>query len=65
MKGRRRQIVFGALGLAVVVVTFAFVLPKVANYGDVWDVVKTLDTTWLLALLAAVSSTSSRSRRRG
>ena len=54
MKGRRRQIVFGALGLAVVVVTFAFVLPKVANYGDVWDVLKTLDTTWLLALLAAV-----------
>ncbi len=54
MKGRRRQIVFGALGLAVVVVTFAFVLPKVANYGDVWDVVKTLDATWLLALLAAV-----------
>ncbi len=54
MRGRRRQIVFGALGLAVVVVTFAFVLPKIANYGDVWDVVKTLDTAWLLALLAAV-----------
>jgi putative heme transporter len=54
VKGGRRQILFGALGLAVVVVTFAVILPKVANYGDVWDVVKTLDTTWLLALLAAV-----------
>ena len=54
MKGSRRQILFGALGLAVVVVTFAVVLPKVADYGDVWDVVKTLDTTWLLALVAAV-----------
>lgn len=54
MKGRRRQILFGVLGLAVVVVTFAVVLPKIANYSDVWDVVKTLDTTWLLALLAAV-----------
>jgi len=54
VKGGRRQILFGALGLGVVVVTFAVILPKVANYGDVWDVVKTLDTTWLLALLAAV-----------
>jgi uncharacterized protein (TIRG00374 family) len=46
--------VFGALGLAVVVVTFVVVLPKIANYGDVWRVVKTLDTPWLLALFAAV-----------
>ena len=54
MRGRRRQILFGALGLAVVVVTFVVVLPKIANYGDVWRVVKTLDTAWLLALFAAV-----------
>ena len=54
MRGRRRQIVFGALGLAVVVVTFFVVLPKIANYGDVWRVVKTLDTAWLLALFASV-----------
>ncbi len=54
MRGRRRQILFGAVGLAVVVVTFVVVLPKIANYGDVWRVVKTLDTTWLLALLAVV-----------
>lgn len=54
MGGRRRQIVFGALGLAVVAVTFFVVLPKVANYGDVWGVVKTLDTTWIVALFVAV-----------
>jgi uncharacterized protein (TIRG00374 family) len=54
VKGRRRQIIVGALGLAVVVVTFVVVLPKIANYGDVWDVVKTLDGAWLLALLVAV-----------
>jgi uncharacterized protein (TIRG00374 family) len=54
VRGRRRQILFGALGLAVVVVTFVVVLPKIANYGDVWRVVKTLDTAWLLALFAAV-----------
>lgn len=54
MKGRRKQIVLGALGLAVVVVTFAVVLPRIASYTDVWAVVKQLDTTWLLALGAAV-----------
>ncbi len=54
MRGGRRRILFGALGLAVVIVTFVVVLPKIANYGDVWGVVKTLDTAWLLALLAAV-----------
>ena len=54
MSGRRRQIVFGGLGLAVVAVTFFVVLPKIANYGDVWDVVKTLDAKWLIALFVAV-----------
>jgi len=54
MTGGRRRILFGALGLAVVVVTFVVVLPKIANYGDVWGVVKTLDTAWLVVLLAAV-----------
>jgi uncharacterized membrane protein YbhN (UPF0104 family) len=54
VKGRRQQIILGALGLAVVVLTFAVVLPKIASYADVWDVVKTLDTAWLLALGAAV-----------
>jgi uncharacterized membrane protein YbhN (UPF0104 family) len=54
MRGRRRQLVLGGLGLVVVVVTFAFVLPKVADYEDVWAVVKTLDGVWILALAVAV-----------
>jgi putative heme transporter len=54
VKGRRKQIVLGALGLAVVVITFAVVLPRIASYTDVWAVVRQLDTTWLLALGAAV-----------
>jgi putative heme transporter len=54
MKARRRQIILGALGLVVVVVTFAVVLPKVADYGDVWAVIETLDGPWILALAAAV-----------
>jgi uncharacterized protein (TIRG00374 family) len=51
---RTRNLLFGALGLGVVVVTFAVVLPKIADYSDVWEVVKTLDSTWLLALLGVV-----------
>lgn len=54
MSRRTRNLVFGAVGVAVVVVTFAVVLPRIADYGDVWAVVKTLDGAWLLALLGAV-----------
>jgi uncharacterized protein (TIRG00374 family) len=36
------------------VLTFAVVLPRIASYSDVWAVVRQLDTTWLLALGAAV-----------
>ena len=50
----KRNLIFGAIGIGVVVVTFAVVLPKIADYGDVWAIVKTLDTQWLLLLLAAV-----------
>lgn len=51
---RRRQLVMGALGLVVVVATFAVVLPRIADYGDVWAVVRELDRAWLLAFAAAV-----------
>ena len=54
MSPRTRNLLFGALGLGVVVVTFAVVLPRIANYRDVWDVVKTLDTAWLLVLAGTV-----------
>jgi uncharacterized protein (TIRG00374 family) len=49
-----RNLLFGALGLAIVVVTFAVVLPRIASYSDVWDAVRTLDRGWLLALVATV-----------
>jgi uncharacterized protein (TIRG00374 family) len=52
---RHRQLALGALGVAVVVATFAFVLPKIANYGDVWRVVRDLDPKWLLAFAGAVA----------
>ena len=39
------------LGLAVVVATFVFVLPRIADYGDVWGVVKELSWPEFGALL--------------
>lgn len=54
MTARHKQLLLGGLGLAVVVVTFAVVLPRIASYSDVWEQVKKLDTTWLVALGVAV-----------
>ena len=49
-----KRLGLGAVGIAVIVATFVFVLPRVADYRDVWDVVKGLSWQWLLALAAAV-----------
>jgi uncharacterized membrane protein YbhN (UPF0104 family) len=49
----RKRIVLAAVGIAIAVATFAFVLPQIAAYQDVWAVVKQLSWGWLLALLAA------------
>lgn len=45
-----------AIVLSVVVIggVFAFALPRIANYGDVWDVVKDLSWWWIVALLLSV-----------
>ena len=43
----------GAVGIAIAVSTFVFFLPKIANYSEVWDVVKELSWPWAIALLAA------------
>ena len=47
MSARTRNLLLGALSLAVIAVTFFVVLPKIANYRDVWDVVRDLDPIWL------------------
>ena len=44
-----------AVAVAVVVGTFAFVLPKFANYADVWAAVRQLSWAWIGILLAAVA----------
>ena len=41
------------VSVAVIALTFAFVLPKIASYGQVWDVVKGLSWLWIVALLSA------------
>ena len=51
-RGLRRYIL-AAAGVAVIVATFAFILPQIANYADVWDVITTLSWPWILALIAA------------
>ena len=50
-KGRIIAIV---LSVVVIGVVFAFALPRIANYGDVWDVVKGMTWEWIAALVLAV-----------
>jgi putative heme transporter len=50
-----RKLVLGALSLGIVVATFAYFLPTIANYGDVWRVVKQLSWPQVAALLAATA----------
>jgi uncharacterized membrane protein YbhN (UPF0104 family) len=44
-----------AIGLVFVVATFAFFLPKIADYRDVWAVVRDLSWPWIAALLAVTA----------
>ena len=48
-----RRLVGIALALAVIVATFVFVLPRVADYGDVWGVVKELSWEDIALLVCA------------
>ena len=50
-----KRYAFGGAGIAIVVVTFALVLPKIADYRDVWDVVTTLTWEWIVVLAAATA----------
>ena len=55
MSPRTRNALLGALGLGIVVVTFAVVLPRIANYGDVWEALQRLDPIWLAVFAAAIA----------
>ena len=49
----RKRYVLAAVGAVFVVATFAYFLPQIADYRDVWAVVKGLSWEWLAALAAA------------
>ncbi len=49
-KHGRARIIGIVLSVAVIAGVFVFALPRIANYGDVWDVVQTLSWEWLVAL---------------
>jgi uncharacterized membrane protein YbhN (UPF0104 family) len=49
----RRRVLLGAVSVGLIVATFAYLLPTIADYGDVWEVVEGLSWQWVVALLAA------------
>ena len=49
----RKQLTLVVIGLVVLVLIFAVVLPRFANYGDVWRVLTSMKPGWLIALGAA------------
>jgi len=53
---RRQRLVAGAVvSVAIIGVTFAYALPRLAGYGAVWRQVRGLGWWWLLALLGATA----------
>jgi putative heme transporter len=49
------RIIAIVLSVGVIAAVFAFALPQIANYREVWDVVKGLSWEWIVALLVASS----------
>ena len=52
VRASRWRVLEVAAGLAVVALVFAYLLPKIADYGQVWSAISTLSWPWILALLA-------------
>jgi uncharacterized membrane protein YbhN (UPF0104 family) len=52
VRGRRAKgrLLVAAAGLLFAVVTFTYVLPQIADYRDVWDVIQDLSWPWFVAL---------------
>jgi uncharacterized membrane protein YbhN (UPF0104 family) len=48
-----KRVLLGLLGAVLIIATFAYFLPTIADYRDVWGVVKGLSWAWVLALLIA------------
>jgi putative heme transporter len=50
-----KRVLLGVVGAVVIVATFAFLLPTIADYRDVWRVVQDVSWEWALALVAATA----------
>lgn len=51
----RGRVIGITVSVAVIALVFAVALPRIANYRDVWGVVKGLSWEWIVALLVASS----------
>ncbi len=51
----RARIIGVVASVLVIGGVFAFALPRIANYGEVWDVVQTLSWQWLVVLALATA----------
>jgi uncharacterized protein (TIRG00374 family) len=49
----KRRVIGIVVAVAVIVAVFLFILPRIANYREVWDTIKGLDRNQLLAIAAA------------
>ena len=50
-----KRVLLGVGGAVLAVATFAFFLPKIADYRDVWGVVQGISWEWALVLLAVTA----------
>lgn len=45
-----RRAIGPILGIAVILIIFVFVIPRFANYGDVWKTIRSISPPWLAVL---------------
>jgi hypothetical protein len=50
-----KRVLLGVGGAVLIVATFAYLLPTIADYRDVWGVVKSVSWEWALALVAVTA----------
>jgi uncharacterized membrane protein YbhN (UPF0104 family) len=55
VRKNRKRIILAAASIALVAATFFFLLPKIADYEDVWDVVRDVSWQWIVVLLVATA----------
>ena len=50
-----KRVLLGLAGAIVIIATFAYLLPTIADYRDVWRVVQSVSWEWTVALLAVTA----------